>query len=376
MDALFGGGAFNLTQLKSFLDGLETDVTDIHVYINSGGGYIDEGWAIYDKLKASGKSITTIGEGLVGSIATIVYMAAPVERRKLHQNTKFFIHNPYWAPDSPTPMEGDALINLGEDLKNEQQKILDFYAQETGSTIESIQPLMQKATNLTSTEAINMGFASEIITSIVNYTPYKLVAMVARKDKQKETQMEKSFIDKLAAGFKNLENMFKRKFLNMDLKTTDADGNPVNLTIESDTEDLVGKPAFIIDAAGNQSPAPDGDYTDDKKRVITILAGKVGEVSTPEEETTEETVAKLNAEITALKASNATLTTDLEAEKAVKTELQNSLNTIKPEFENLKSTLIGAGFDFENPEQSFKGAKGVESGYGAEMAKRIKAKSN
>ncbi len=55
--SLFGGGeTFNLSALKKFLDSLESDVTDIHVAINSGGGSVVEGWAIYDKLKTSGLS--------------------------------------------------------------------------------------------------------------------------------------------------------------------------------------------------------------------------------------------------------------------------------------------------------------------------------
>ena len=119
-----GEETFNLSKLKKFLDSLESDVTDIHVYINSGGGSVTEGWAIYDKLKASGKTVTTIGEGIVGSIATVIYMAGSV--RKLHENSKFFIHNPYWMPNSQTPMESTDLIALGEDLKAEQTKILDF----------------------------------------------------------------------------------------------------------------------------------------------------------------------------------------------------------------------------------------------------------
>jgi ATP-dependent Clp protease protease subunit len=67
MVSLFSGAeTFSLAALKRFLDTLEEDVTDIHVYINSGGGSVIEGWAIYDKLKTSGKKITTIGEGMVG----------------------------------------------------------------------------------------------------------------------------------------------------------------------------------------------------------------------------------------------------------------------------------------------------------------------
>lgn len=379
--SLFSGEeTFNLSKLKKFLDNIEDDTTDIHVYINSGGGSVVEGWAIYDKLKTSGKTITTIGEGMVGSIATIIYMAGTT--RKLHENSKFFIHNPYWQPSEASPMEGDALINLGEDLKKEQQKILDFYANQTGTAIEAIQPLMQKATDLTSSEAVNMGFATEIISSSANFYKYQLVAMVEPKKVEQtinKTKMENKKNDSwIARQLTKLAARLNGVTLNMEMPVKDPNGTEVTLFVESETEDLTGKSAYIVDTDGNQTSAPDGDYTDAEGRVIKVAGGVVTEVVAKVTDETTPSVEELNAKIAELEAKNselegikANLSTELEA-KSKEVEV---MNEVKVEFENLKNVVIGKNVKFEDSKQEFsKDNGGKVNSYAEQMAARIKNK--
>jgi ATP-dependent Clp protease protease subunit len=357
MVSLFSGAeTFNLAALKRFLDTLESDVTDIHVYINSGGGSVVEGWAIYDKLKTSGKKITTIGEGMVGSIATIIFMAG--DYRKLHENSRFFIHNPYWQPDSPTPMEADDLISLGESLQAEQKKILDFYSAQTGMAVEELEPLMQKATDLTSTQAIELGFANEIISTSVNYTPYKLVAFVDTKEnKPKQTKMNKTenSVSWIKRGFTKLAAMINGVTLNMEMPVKDAEGNEVLLYVESETEDLVGKPAYLLDAEGNENAAPNGDYTDANGRVIKVAEGVVAEVVEPQAkvEETKPSIEELTAKIAELEETKANLTSELESVKAEKSKSETEFNAFKNEFESLKKVVIGKGSNFQASEQDF-----------------------
>lgn len=376
--SLFGGAeTFNLSQLKKFLDSLETDVTDIHVSINSGGGSVVEGWAIYDKLRTSGKRITTIGEGIVGSIATVIYMAGDV--RKLHENSRFFIHNPYWQPDSPTPMEADDLIQLGENLQAEQKKILDFYVNQTGNSVEQLQPLMQKATDLTSTQAIELGFAHEIITSSVNYTPYKLVAYVGENNQTNKQTMNKqeNNVSWIKRGFTKLAAMINGVTLNMEMPVKDPNGNDVILYVESETEDLVGKPAFILDADGNEQTAPDGDYTDANGRVIKIANQLVSEVVEPQAKVEENIVSidELNAKIEELTNINNSLNEQLTSIKAEKEQTENTFNNFKAEFETLKKVVIGKGKEFQASEQTFVKENATDSTFGSWALNKIKSKN-
>lgn len=360
--SLFSGEeTFNLSKLKRFLDSLESDVTDIHVYINSGGGSVTEGWAIYDKLKASGKTVTTIGEGIVGSIATVIYMAGST--RKLHENSKFFIHNPYWMPDQPTPMEGNDLIALGEDLKAEQTKILDFYSKVTGTSIDAIEPLMNKATDLTSSQAIEMGFAHSVINEFVNQNHYKLVAMIDKKQIKTNIKMEENKNEILAAINKvgdMFAKFFKKEFKNMDVTATNSAGESVQLFIESDTEDLLNKPAFVVDADGNQTPAPDGDYVTADGKTIAVLGGNVAEVATKEEEATEPMDA-LKAELETVKAQLAEKETELQASKTELETVKNEVVSINTEFVALKNVVIGSKAKFETPAQTFENKNEIKT---------------
>jgi ATP-dependent Clp protease protease subunit len=378
MVSLFSGAeTFSLAALKRFLDTLESDVTDIHVYINSGGGSVIEGWAIYDKLKTSGKKITTIGEGMVGSIATIIFMAG--DYRKLHENSRFFIHNPYWQPDSPTPMEADDLISLGESLQAEQKKILDFYSIQTGKGVEELEPLMQKATDLTSTQAIELGFANEIISTSVNYTPYKLVAFVATENKPKQIKMNKNeqSVSWIKRGFTKLAALINGVTLNMEMPVKDAEGNEVLLYVDSETEDLVGKSAYLLDAEGNESAAPNGDYTDANGRVIKVAEGVVAEVIEAEakkHEGEEETkMEDLIAKIAELESTKANLTSELELVKAEKSKAETEFNAFKNEFESLKKVVIGKGSNFQASEQDFTKKEATsDNSFGAWAINKIK----
>lgn len=375
--SLFGEESFNLTKLKKYLDSLEADVTDLHVYINSGGGSVNEGWAIYDKLKTSGYNVTTIGEGMVGSIATIIYMAGTI--RKLHENTKFFIHNPYWQPDEPTPMEAEDLINLGEDLKSEQKKILDFYANQTGTALEQIEPLMSKATDLTSSQAIEMGFAQEVITSAINYKQYKLVAMIDKKQTSQNTMTQVTKEMSMLKRFGLMLNRFmKGNFKNMDITAVDEAGNNVKLFIETETEDLMGKNCYLITEDGDQTTAPDGKYTDGEGKVIVVAGGVVSSVEDALNSTDDQpNVEALNAELEELKAKNLELTNQLEASKTETTNIKAQLEVINVEFNNMKTTLIGANAEFNAAPQSFDNNKGkVKKGSeaGSAFAERFKNK--
>jgi ATP-dependent protease ClpP protease subunit len=376
MVSLFSGAeTFSLAALKRFLDTLEEDVTDIHVYINSGGGSVIEGWAIYDKLKTSGKKITTIGEGMVGSIATIIFMAG--DYRKLHENSRFFIHNPYWQPDSPTPMEADDLISLGESLQAEQKKILDFYSTQTGKGIEELESLMQKATDLTSTQALEMGFANEIISTSVNYTPYKLVAFVATENKPKQIKMNKNeqSVSWIKRGFTKLAALINGVTLNMEMPVKDAEGNEVLLYVDSETEDLVGKSAYLLDAEGNESAAPNGDYTDANGRVIKVAEGMVAEVVEPQAKVEEKnpTIDELTAKITELENAKANLASELESVKAEKLKSETEFNAFKNEFESLKKVVIGKGSNFQASEQDFTKKEATsDNSFGAWAINKIK----
>jgi ATP-dependent protease ClpP protease subunit/vacuolar-type H+-ATPase subunit D/Vma8 len=383
LDSAFAGEkSFTLNNLKDFLNSLDSDVTDIHYKVNSGGGSVYEGWDIHAALLASGKNLTAIGENIVGSIATVIFLAPKPENRKLIKNTKFFVHNPYWLPEQSEPMRANELLALGKDLKGEQDKILNFYAKESKATAYELAPYLEKETDLTAENAVKMGFANEVIDALeeVEYRQYRLVAMI-KPNKTNETmsKVDETILNKMNKFFKNFSRVTKGKFFDMDLAVTNESGEAVNLFIESDSEDITGANVFEVDAEGNQSPAKSGKYMDVEGKTVVVTDGKVSEViekviEAATEPTVEELKAKLeaaNTELNALKASKEVLETENDAIKA-------NITVIETEFKALKEVVIGEGAEFDLGTQSFKARKTITSNpnqaYLDEMASIFKKK--
>lgn len=370
--AFAGEKNFTLANLKSFLSSLSTDVTDIHYTVNSGGGSVYDGWDMYDALKSSGKNLTSIGEGIVGSIATVIFLAAKPENRKLIKGTGFFVHNPYWMSEESEPMRANELLALGKDLKGEQDKILGLYTKESKATASELAPFLDKETNLTSETAVKMGFAFEEIedSEDVVYHQYKLVAMIKPKT-TKNDKMEQSLLNKVNKLFGIFNRVRKGKYFDMEITALNPEGVTVELIVESDTEDLTGKPAYILDADGNQTTAPDGDYKDANGKTIKVLGGNVTEVVAKVDDTTATaTVDTLKAEIEVLKAEKETLTASVQAKETELVAMKSKVEVMEPKLLALTNTIIGEGAEFDTATQQFKAKKSTEV-KGSEVANSI-----
>lgn len=379
--AFAGEKNFTLKNLQAFLNNLGSDVTDIHYKVKSGGGSVYEGWDIHDALIASGKKLTSIGEGIVGSIATVLFLAPKPENRKLIKGTKFFVHNPYWLPDAEEPMRASDLLSLGMDLKVEQDRILNFYAKESKADASELAPYLEKETDLTAENAVKMGFANEVIDEIeeAEYHQYRLVAMINPKQTNTDMKDEKFQAEttKKLNGFQKLLAKLVGKFLNMELKTVNGAGEEVNLVIESDTEDLTDKPCFIVDAEGNQVPAPTDEYKDAEGKVIKVTDGKVTEVVAKAEDNQVSEVDALKAEIETLKAEKEALNTSVLAKSEENESIKANVVEIEKEFKALKAVVIGEGASFDTTTQEFKARKSEPTVGSAfdHVAERLKNKN-
>ncbi len=136
----------------------QSDSKDIDIYIKSGGGSMIEGFAIYNKieaLKKEGYNIRTIANGLVGSIATVVFLAG--DKRVMQSGTEFFIHNP-WANASG---DAEAFAKYSKELEQAENELAEFYASKTGLKFDKVKELMKENTTLRAEETIELGFATE-----------------------------------------------------------------------------------------------------------------------------------------------------------------------------------------------------------------------
>jgi len=239
------------------------DADEFVVRINSRGGDVQEGWAITDLLMNSGKKIRTIGEGKIYSIATIIFLAG--SELEMLKNADGLIHNPFIPPYTLADQyESGDLEKLAESLKQEEEKILSFYVDRTGSSAEKLAEYMKENTKLSADDMLSLGFATKITEPIMAYAYINL--------KNNFKMDEKAFFEKLGStldgAFLKMKNFSRVKPENMTL----TDVNGAELTIEK-TE---GEPAV------GDTASPDGEYTMENGKVIVVAEGKITEIREPE----------------------------------------------------------------------------------------------
>jgi ATP-dependent Clp protease protease subunit len=142
-------------QFKKDLDDLG-DVDQINVYINSDGGDVFAGQAIYSMLKRHKAQITVYVDGLAASIASVIAMAG--DKIVMPKNAMMMIHNPW------TIAIGNAqdFRKLADDMDKMRDAIIVTYHDKSGMESDEIIKLMDAETWLSAEEAASKGFADEI----------------------------------------------------------------------------------------------------------------------------------------------------------------------------------------------------------------------
>jgi len=133
------------------------DVDKIDVYINSYGGEVAEGLAIYNALKRHKAKVRTICDGFACSIASVIFMAG--DERIMNEASLLMIHNAW------TLAQGDskALRKQADDLEKITQASIEAYKANSSLTEEEIKALMDDETWILPTEAVEYGFATSVI---------------------------------------------------------------------------------------------------------------------------------------------------------------------------------------------------------------------
>lgn len=144
-------------RLSKQIDGLDVDV--INVYINSYGGEVAEGWAIYNALKRHKAKVRTFADGFVCSIASVIFMAG--EERSMNSVSALMIHNPW------TTARGNAeeLRKQADDLDTMGDLSARAYREHVNISDEELDALLDQETWIIPEDAVKMGFATGIAKS-------------------------------------------------------------------------------------------------------------------------------------------------------------------------------------------------------------------
>lgn len=148
-------GEVSAVNLSKQLDALG-DVNEINVYINSYGGEVAEGLAIYNALKRHKAKVTTFCDGFACSIASVIFMAG--DERVMSESSLLMIHNAWtWASGN-----AEELRKQADDLEKITQASVEAYKAHSSLTEKEIKKLMDNETWILPEEALSYGFATKI----------------------------------------------------------------------------------------------------------------------------------------------------------------------------------------------------------------------
>jgi ATP-dependent Clp protease protease subunit len=148
-------GEMSAVNLSKQLEALG-DVNEIHVFINSYGGEVAEGLAIYNALKRHKAKVTTYCDGFACSIASVIFMAG--DERVMSESSLLMIHNAWtWAQGN-----AEELRKQADDLEKITQASVEAYKAHSSLTEKEIKNLMDHETWILPEEALSYGFATSI----------------------------------------------------------------------------------------------------------------------------------------------------------------------------------------------------------------------
>ena len=178
--------------LAKEIEGLDVDV--INVFINSYGGEVAEGLAIYNNLKRHNAKIVTYDDGFACSAASIVFMAG--DERIMSNSSLLMIHNAWmWTTGNANELRKQA-----DDLDTITQASINAYLNHINISEEELKQMLDNETWIAPADALEMGFATSIINDSTNKNPSQsvrktLMGMVSEFQKE--------------ADLKNIENLLK-----------------------------------------------------------------------------------------------------------------------------------------------------------------------
>ena len=303
MIEFFGGSGVSFKSVDEFIASIPEDDDTIDLRLNCYGGDCLTGWAIVDKLRATGKKITATIEGTAASMGSVILLAA--SERRAYQHAQLLIHRPYFgAYTLANEMRQADLERLAKQLADETARALDFMVERTGSDRETLEALMDQNKFISMEEAKDLGFIHEILmpaSASAKGWSRPVAANISHKDmKDKST---------LASAFQAIAEA-----LGFSVQRPAA----YVLTTQDGTELEIDK-AEGEDPAVGDAASPDGEHLMPDGTTIVVVDGVITEIrdaqsndeentdTETENETENEELAAKEAEIASLKARIAEL---------------------------------------------------------------------
>jgi ATP-dependent Clp protease, protease subunit len=143
---------------KMLLLAAEDSTKDIFLYINSPGGSVTAGMAIYDTMQYVPNDVVTVGIGMCASMGQFLLTAGAKGKRFLTPNTRVLLHQPsggFGGTAADIQTQASLIVDMKKDLAS-------ITAQRTGKTLEQVMADGDRDRWFTAQEALDYGFVDHI----------------------------------------------------------------------------------------------------------------------------------------------------------------------------------------------------------------------
>jgi ATP-dependent Clp protease protease subunit len=134
---------------------------DINLYINSPGGSVSAGLAIYDTMRFINADVATTALGMAASVSAVLLAAGTKGKRKVLPNTRVLIHQP-WTQGGPGGQASDVEIHAKE-LIMTKRRLNEILAENTGQPYERIERDTDRDYIMGAEEAVEYGVVDRVV---------------------------------------------------------------------------------------------------------------------------------------------------------------------------------------------------------------------
>jgi len=225
-------GTFGITA-QSFIDEIKQyEDRELNIHINSLGGEVFEGMAIYSIIQRRTSKTTVYIEGIAASIASVIALAA--DEVIMSENSLLMIHNAWGG----TQGEAKDMRKQAEILDKITNEIAEVYVKKTKIPYNEIVEMMDEETWLTAEEAVALGFVDSISEPIKVAAKYdvskyknitnKKVEQILSLTKKREIKMTEelknwfnSKVEEIIAKVKDSKDVETVESVNVEVKLSD-----------------------------------------------------------------------------------------------------------------------------------------------------------
>ncbi|MCI3134471.1 ATP-dependent Clp protease proteolytic subunit [Phenylobacterium aquaticum] len=137
----------------------ENPKKEIQMYINSPGGVVTSGLAIYDTMQYVKCPIVTLCMGMAASMGSFLLMAGEAGQRIALPNARIMVHQPSGGYSG----KASDIERHAEDIIKTKRRLNEIYAKHTGRTFEEVEDKLDRDTFMTAEEAKEWGLVDQVI---------------------------------------------------------------------------------------------------------------------------------------------------------------------------------------------------------------------